>query len=370
MSEAHSSDAKDVFDEQFDFARHEQKSVAAYLQVEQFYKDLASVTARIISECLKHAEISVHSVDFRAKEPASLGRKAAIPSESNPNIPKYKKPLEEITDLAGVRVITYFPSTLDVVDIVIRSEFDVIEFSNKGEILIVQDKFGYQSIHYLVKINSKREGLSEYQRYKGKIVEIQVRTILQHAWAEIEHDIQYKSSFSIPKEIRRRFHALAGMLEIADREFQSIQEVDKSLSDQADTNVQSGNLEFVEITPKSLNAYLDRRLGPDGRMTDWSYDWTTRLLKRLGFTSLDQVEDAISEYDDRELSYLAEGSQVGQINRFEAMLLAALGDKYLERHSWASEPWFRSRRERVLNKFTAQGIPVGTYDPIDSMVEE
>ena len=59
--------------------------------------------------------------------------------------------------------------------------------------------------------------------------EIQVRTILQHVWAEIEHDIQYKSSSDIPKELKRKFQALAGLIEIADREFQSIQDMDDGL---------------------------------------------------------------------------------------------------------------------------------------------
>lgn len=362
--------ASEIFEPPFDFARHEQEAVSAYLKVEQFYKDLASVAARVISECLKQSDIGVHSVDFRAKEPASLGRKAAIPSETDRNSPKYSDPLRDITDLAGVRVITYFPETLNLVDKIIREEFEVVEKSNKGDILLSQGKFGYQSIHYLVKINSSRSSLSEYSRYAERVVEIQVRTILQHAWAEIEHDIQYKSSYSIPKEIRRRFHALAGMLEIADREFQSIQEADRTLSDQADTNVQSGKLEVVEITPKALKTYLDRKMGSDGRMTEWSYDWTTKLLKRLGFDNLDQVEEAISEYDDRELSYIAEGSQVGQLNRFETVLLAALGDKFLERHAWASEPWFRSRRERILTKFAKRGVAVGTYDPIGASIRD
>lgn len=353
----------------FDFDRHEQETVAAYLNEEQFYKDLASVVARILGECLKRAEIGVHSVDFRAKEPASLGRKAAIPSEADPNLPKYADPLNEITDLAGVRVITYFPETLDLVDNVIKQEFDIIEKSDKGDILVSKDRFGYQSIHYLVKFNRSRESLSEYSRYSDKTVEIQVRTILQHAWAEIEHDIQYKSTYSIPKEIRRRFHALAGMLEIADREFQSIQEADKELSERADTNVQSGKLEVVEITPKALRAYLDKRLGPDGRMKDWSYEWTTKLLKRLGFVNLDQVEEAISEYDDRELSYIAEGTQVGQLNRFETTLLAALGEEFINRHSWANEPWFRGYRERMLSKFAKHGIATGTYDPFEEQTK-
>jgi ppGpp synthetase/RelA/SpoT-type nucleotidyltranferase len=79
-----------------------------------------------------------------------------------------------------------------------------------------KERFGYQSIHYLVQVSEARVALAEYARYRAMIAEIQVRTILQHAWAEIEHDIQYKSSVAMPSVIRRRFMSLAGLLEIAD----------------------------------------------------------------------------------------------------------------------------------------------------------
>src|SRR5438309_774277 len=78
------------------------------------------------------------------------------------------------------------------------------------------------------------------------VAEIQVRTILQHSWAEIEHDIQYKSVSVIPAEIRRRFMSLAGMLEIADREFQAIQDADKRLTEEARASVEGGQLGKVE----------------------------------------------------------------------------------------------------------------------------
>ena len=63
-----------------------------------------------------------------------------------------------------------------------------------------------------------------------------------HAWAEIEHDIQYKSTETIPRLIRRRFMSLAGMLEIADREFQAIQDEDQSVRQNARNAVESGAL--------------------------------------------------------------------------------------------------------------------------------
>lgn len=117
-----------------------------------------------------------------------------------------------------------------------------------------------------------------------------MRTILQHAWAEIEHDIQYKSVETIPSLIRRRFMSLAGLLEIADREFQAIQNEDEQLRQEARISVVEGQLEKVEITPDALKAYLDKTLGSDGRMTDWSYQWTARMLRRMGFTNFKQID--------------------------------------------------------------------------------
>jgi putative GTP pyrophosphokinase len=343
---------------------HARAAVAAYLEVHPFYGNLAEVTARVTEECLKKRGIKVHSVQHRAKQPSSFGRKVATPSEVDPNKPKYTDPLKEITDMAGVRVITHFPGTLADVDKLLSEEFEVVERSNKGLELIEEERFGYQSIHYLVRVKPQRALLAEYERFSGAVVEVQVRTILQHAWAEIEHDIQYKSSKTIPSEIRRRFMALAGMLEIADREFQAIQDADKELEAHAKTMVQIGNLSGLEITPNTLKFFLDKTLGPDGRMSSWSYDWTTRLLKQLGFQDLGQVAEAIAPYDDHKLSITAEGTRQGQLTRFELMLLAALGQRYVERHPWReSGPWFEERQSRYLRKFQDASIEIEMYDP-------
>jgi hypothetical protein len=246
--------------------------------------------------------------------------------------------------LAGVRIITYFPATLPEIEAVLKDEFDVIERADKGQILLEEERFGYQSIHYLVRVKRNRAQLPEYERFRDSIVEIQLRTILQHAWAEIEHDIQYKGASVIPVEIRRRFMALAGMLEVADREFQAIQNADEELRATARASVVQGRFEDVEITPDALKAYLDRRLGSDGRISLWSYNWTTRLLHRLGFKTLAQVDEAIKQYDDDRLTRIAAGARQGQTTRFETMLLAALGEEFVKRHLYASHEWYGSQQ--------------------------
>ena len=68
----------------------------------------------------------------------------------------------------------------------------------------------------------------EYSAYKDIIFELQIRTTLQHSWAEIEHGLGYKSQYEIPKDIRRRLTRLSASLELLDEEFVHIaKEVDE-----------------------------------------------------------------------------------------------------------------------------------------------
>lgn len=208
-----------------------------------------------------------------------------------------------------------------------------------------------------------RTALPEYARYRGLVGEIQLRTVLQHAWAEIEHDIQYKSVETIPAPVRRRFMALAGPLEIADREFQAVQLEDETLRLQARTSVQEGRLEQVEITGDALKAYLDKTLGADWRIAKWSYEYMARLLRRLGFSNFQQIADCLAPYNDDSLSRLLHGTRQGQLTRFEDMLLAAMGDRFIERHHLYSEAWYRDMLQRRLDKIRALQVPSGQYDP-------
>jgi putative GTP pyrophosphokinase len=354
----------------FDFQAHAQSAVATYLPLQTFYRQLALVTKGILDESARSRSIKVQSIQAREKDPESLRHKAAQPSPDDPSTPKYTDPLTDITDLAAVRVITFFPGTLAEIGALIDEEFAVVERSDKGAKLLEDERFGYQSIHYLVKLSPGRVALPEYAPYAQSTVEIQVRTILQHAWAEIEHDIQYKSASVIPAEIRRRFVALAGMLELADREFQAVQDADRRLMEDARKQVKVGQLEDVEITPDALRTFLDKRLGRDRRISDFSYEWTARLLRRLGFSTLGQVSACIEGYDDDILSRAATGGRQGQTTRFELMLLAGMGDKYLERHFFARFDWYRATCVSHLDRMVKAGIQSGRYDPLSGSTEE
>jgi ppGpp synthetase/RelA/SpoT-type nucleotidyltranferase len=207
-----------------------------YAKKRDVYQSFCREVKRIIDSSFEQIKFRTHSIDARAKEVDSFERKLKKVTEGGHQ--KYLDPMREITDLAGVRVIVYTIDEIKTVASFVDENFEVIERRDVGEERLEKGQFGYQSIHYLIRLPVERLNLPDYSHFKEMICEIQIRTVLQHAWAEMEHDIQYKGSENIPKSIKRKFLSLAGLLEIADREFSSIQREDKKLKEGVLTELQ------------------------------------------------------------------------------------------------------------------------------------
>ena len=203
------------------------EAVARYEELRPLYGAFCRHVRQTISEEITGRSIKIHSIEARTKSVESFERKVRRLLGAQRASRHALEPLKTVTDMAGVRVITFFPKTVDEVDAVIRDRFRVLEKDNKSESRAGSNSFGYRSVHYLVELAPEHVDRSDRRWFQGLVAEIQVRTILQHAWAEIEHDIQYKSVRAIPAAIRRRLAAVAGLLEIADREFQAIQDEDE-----------------------------------------------------------------------------------------------------------------------------------------------
>lgn len=190
--------------------------LADYRDTMSRYVDLALGAKTLVEQLLADRGIMVHSVTSRHKDPSSLARKLRKPDADYSS-------LGDITDLAGVRITTYFEPDVSLVSRLINEEFEIDTENSvdKGDSLD-PDRFGYLSVHHIASLSKTRSKLTEYRRFNGMKFEIQVRSILQHAWAEIEHDLGYKSKQSVPKQVRRRFSRIAGLLELADAEFAAI----------------------------------------------------------------------------------------------------------------------------------------------------
>jgi ppGpp synthetase/RelA/SpoT-type nucleotidyltranferase len=154
-----------------------------------------------------HPTLKVHSVGWRLKSRESLSRKLARPDRNYTD-------LWMLTDLIGVRVITYFADEVDRVGELVEAHL-AVEFEHSIDKRRREaTEFGYRSLHYVSRIGGSLP--------EGACFEMQVRTVLEHAWAEIEHDLGYKATEAIPLGVRRRLSRLAGLLELADQEFGAI----------------------------------------------------------------------------------------------------------------------------------------------------
>ncbi|MBQ9237923.1 MAG: (p)ppGpp synthetase, partial [Treponema sp.] len=141
-----------------------------------------------------------------------------------------------LSDIIGVRVICAFLEDLAEVLAQLRANFAVREVEHKGAAHSFKE-FGYDSIHVLVSIPddcavpSPRDDAGRPLLVPTDIVcEIQIRTILQDAWSEVEHELIYKSEFSpFDLPLRRKLASINASLSLADIVFQEIRDYQRKL---------------------------------------------------------------------------------------------------------------------------------------------
>jgi ppGpp synthetase/RelA/SpoT-type nucleotidyltranferase len=159
-----------------------------YLREFDFYNAASMLAAQLIEAQLISKGIRA-IVTFRAKNPSRLKDKISKRAiEENKNYINLKDIYQDIVDLAGVRIALYFNSERDEIEQIIN---DIFTVHKKKEFPTEEKSQGYKAIHY--RANIKENFLTEQQkRYSEANVEIQVASLLMHAWAEVEHDIVYK----------------------------------------------------------------------------------------------------------------------------------------------------------------------------------
>jgi len=209
---------------------------------------------------------------------------------------KYKNPAKQLTDVAGIRIITFLESGVDRTSELICSSFDVDEANSldKSAVLGV-DQIGYRSVHFVCGLSADRLRLPEFEDYSGLVFEIQVRAVLQHAWAELAHDRSYKFSGVLPKPLERKLHLYAGMLELADAGFDELAAQIDDYSQGVVSRAAKGDLE-IEINTPSISEYLPKKMKDLGIQLEHPHRGVTEDLMR----------DVISELYDFRVRTLAE----------------------------------------------------------------
>lgn len=169
----------------------------------------------VIQNLLQQEKIEYFAVEHRTKNYAGVLEKVKRK--------KYKDPVSMLTDIAGIRVILFFEKDVDKVCEIIRGTFNVdADNSSDNFSRLSIDRIGYRSTHYVCDVGEQRSIMMEYKSFRGLKFEVQVRTILQHAWANLTHERNYKLGIKLPEHIQRKINLYSGMLEIADIGFSEI----------------------------------------------------------------------------------------------------------------------------------------------------
>ena len=298
------------------------QAVRAYAALQPQLASATQAYVALIQVLLDDAGIDYLSVTGRTKSVASFAAKA---NRTEGDGPLYPDPLEQITDQIGVRVITYVHSDVAAVAEVLDDELAMLDDRDLGEETARSGRFGYASRHLLVQTHPG----AELPTLEGHRASVQVRTVLQHAWAEFEHDIRYKGN--VPEDaaadLDRRFTLAAGLIELADREFATIREriqmaaPGSAVEADADPHRRAGagHLPGRAVQRRRLVAHRPLRL--DRRAADPS----------SASTSLDDLADLLTSVDaDAVIRRMGYRYPAGAVRRLDDALLAIFGEQYVD----------------------------------------
>lgn len=266
------------------------------------YKDdfirLGDIVHEMLRKIANDAGILVMGIEHRVKGEQSLEGKLYKNGEW------YQK-FEDLTDILGARVICYFGDEVDKFGKLVEREF-VIDWENSSDkrALIKADTFGYLSLHYICSLPENKGYPKELCGWR---FEIQIRTMLQHAWSAINHDLGYKSKFGVPREVTREFARLAGLMEIADDEFIRVRDAMNNYTENIREKIINDKAEDVLIELVSLNEYM--QLNP----------------------KMQSFIDKIAAIDNSEINYVSAENYVAQLKWLK---LETIGDlqNALEKH--------------------------------------
>jgi putative GTP pyrophosphokinase len=204
--------------------------IRKYVDLRSQYEQLVGEVSYILKRRIAKAGIETASISGRTKTLKSVAEKI--------NRKDYSDPLKQITDFAGVRCVFLYTSDRSKIEKIIEHEFEIVEKIDKVEEK-AEDEFGYGALHYIVRLGKASSG-ARYDDLKELVCEIQVRTVLQDAWAIIDHHLIYKKEKDAPKTFRRRLNSLSGLFETADAQFEQLRaEREKYLETLKHTNSES-----------------------------------------------------------------------------------------------------------------------------------
>ncbi len=246
-----------------------------------------AIRARLRDDGLNH-----HTVQARIKELDSVRDKLERLTADGKF--KYARGLEQLDDLIGVRVIMFLEPDIADVATALKGQFNCSEDDDKTSSQRRNGQIGYAGRHLILEVPAENVPIG-CQPFIGVRFEVQIRTVLQHAWAAFEHDIRYKGLAEANAEVDRAFTMASTLIELADAQFSAINDIVKRR--QAESTAEFAASPATELTGDILHDMLARLLPEHPRSQAWQYGWLGDVLAANGVRTVADAEELFGGAD-------------------------------------------------------------------------
>lgn len=263
-----------------------------YSRHRDIYLALSEKMADMLEEVLKHHGINYVRIEKHCKSLESYRAKLEREVGYDPR---------EMQDLAGVRIIAFVRSDIDRIRKVLQDDLDIVRSQDRTSDPGA-DRAGYHSELMVAQLPKERTRLIEYRKFDGLQFEVQVRTLLEHAWAEIQHDRNYKYAGVLPEFTQRRFALLSAVLEMADNEFDAMSRELDEYSAKVLENAKKGELDIL-IDSTSIKEFMKEEFGSEAAVKQdfgsaENMVKIVRELNALGIYTLSDLKKHIPDQND------------------------------------------------------------------------
>ncbi len=310
-----------------------------YKELAPLYQRVANNTKEALEQFLNENNIPFLAVTCRVKDFDSFFEKISRKNYSNP--------FNENEDFCGVRVILYYSDDITKLTNIITDNYLINESEDKSEKL-EPNEFGYRSNHMIIKIKDSWCVTPNYANLNNLKIELQIRTILMHAWAEIEHKLGYKNKQQIPTGLQRKLYLMSAKLEDADTQFQEIKtKADEFKSETITNSEKEGKFTATELNLDSLLGLLEYYFPESSERKSVA----SSLLNAINKSNLGILEVASIAEMTQPLVHIIEKILFGENDHAKTSRanLLAYGLAAFEK-KFDSSTWSGSERIKVINE--------------------
>jgi ppGpp synthetase/RelA/SpoT-type nucleotidyltranferase len=332
----------------------------SYVEKLSLYEEYSSRIRNLVQDLVEREDIEICSIDGWAKAPAELVKSLNAHYEGNDS-----SGLDSISDLVTVRVLLRFPEDVYKVEEIVCAEFDVdLDHSVPSSGLEDPFRFGYPAVLYTLALSENRSSLREWRKYRGLSFRLELRTVLQEAWATISPRVNMNVDSVSEKKLKRKLVRLAALLEEADEGFLSLWEEVKDVAvlvpptPEPDAKGDGSVSAERTYSEEELYAFFNEGNTVDDTLNKWSsmaikagfpifvpspnylresFQFLCKAFRAAGIDTISEVEKFLAELDEEDRALLQlraihgafeKESSAWRVDAFSALFLLVLNLKW------------------------------------------